>query len=42
MVAEDKKSDTLEQVDPTNPEGKKTVGYAAANIDKPKPPLLMM
>ena len=36
VVAEDKKSDTLEQVDPTNPEGKKTVGYAAANIDKPK------
>lgn len=36
VVAEDKQADTLEQVDPTNPEGKKTVGYAAANIDKPK------
>ena len=36
VVAEDKQADTIEQVDPTNPEGKKTVGYAAANIDKPK------
>ena len=36
VVAEDKQADTIEQVDPTNPEGKKTVGYAAANTDKPK------
>lgn len=36
VVAGDKQADTIEQVDPTNPEGKKTVGYAAANIDKPK------